>query len=77
MCTCDAATRRNLADAHWARIEQELQSAADATGAIRWDVSAASTTARAHMRAAGARHASGARHADQPGDHVRGRSRGG
>lgn len=61
----------------WTRIEHSLQRAADAAGAIDWDVSVDSTTARAHVHAAGARHDSAFRHAGEPEDHALGRSRGG
>jgi len=61
----------------WERIEQALIQRADATGKVGWDVSVDSTTARAHVHAAGARRDSSDRHADEPGDHALGRSRGG
>ena len=43
----------------WERIEQALIARADAVGKIGWDVSVDSTTARAHVHAAGARRDSG------------------
>lgn len=61
----------------WEQIEQSLIAAADAAGKIGWDVSVDSTTARAHVHAAGARHDSRERHQTEPDDHALGRSRGG
>lgn len=61
----------------WQRIEEALLAAADAVGKIDWQVSVDSTTARAHIHAAGARHDSGERILDEPDHHGLGRSRGG
>jgi hypothetical protein len=68
---------------HWARILTALQAVADVDGRIVWDVSADSTTVRAHQHAAGARKGGHLR-AEPPGgtgaepaDHALGRSRGG
>lgn len=64
----------------WERIEQSLIAAADAAGKagkVGWDVSVDSTTARAHVHAAGARRDSQVRHEAEPHDHALGRSRGG
>lgn len=61
----------------WRHIEQALLGAADAAGKVTWQVSVDSTTARAHVHAAGARRDSGDRHAAEPDDHALGRSRGG
>lgn len=61
----------------WERIEQALITAADAAGKVEWQVSVDSTTARAHVHAAGARHDSTERIPDEPADHAFGRSRGG
>jgi transposase len=47
--------RRWQRDGTWQRIVTGLQAVADAAGAITWDVSVDSTTARAHQHAAGAR----------------------
>jgi transposase len=61
----------------WGRIEQALIQAADAAGEIGWEVAVDSTTARAHVHAAGARRDSRERHEAEPDDHALGRSRGG
>jgi transposase len=61
----------------WERIEQALVAEADATGKVGWDVSVDSTTARAHLHAAGARRDSSERIEGEPDDHALGRSRGG
>lgn len=61
----------------WERIEQSLIAAADAAGKVDWQVSVDSTTARAHVHAAGARRDSSQRIPDEPEDHAFGRSRGG
>ena len=61
----------------WARIESALRAAADAAGALSWQVSVDSTTARAHVHAAGARRDSVDRVAGEPDHHALGRSRGG
>jgi transposase len=50
-----ALFRRWQRDGTWARVLTALQAIADAAGQIVWDVSVASTTARAHQHAAGAR----------------------
>ncbi|MFE2411085.1 IS5 family transposase [Kitasatospora sp. NPDC059408] len=75
--------RRWQRDGIWHRVLTQLQSLADAKGAIVWDLSVDSAVCRAHQHAAGAR-----RHGDlqkespgglftEPGDHGLGRSRGG
>lgn len=61
----------------WKQIEQTLIATADATGKVTWQVSVDSTTARAHVHAAGARRDSSERVPDEPADHALGRSRGG
>ena len=61
----------------WERIEETLIQAADAAGKVDWDVSVDSTTARAHVHAAGARRDSSDRLVGEPDDHALGRSRGG
>lgn len=61
----------------WEQIEQALIQQADAAGKVGWDVSVDSTTARAHVHAAGARGDSRDRHQREPADHALGRSRGG
>ena len=61
----------------WKHIELTLVAAADATGKVTWQVSVDSTTARAHVHAAGARRDSLDRHTAEPHDHALGRSRGG
>lgn len=61
----------------WERIEETLIQAADAAGKVDWDVSVDSTTARAHVHAAGARRDSSDRIVGEPDDHALGRSRGG
>lgn len=64
----------------WRHLEQALLAAADAAdaaGKVTWQVSVDSTTARAHVHAAGARRDSGNRHEAEPEDHALGRSRGG
>ena len=61
----------------WSRIEAELRARADEDGKLGWDVSVDSTTARAHIHAAGARRDSAQRVEGEPDDHALGRSRGG
>lgn len=61
----------------WEDLERALVAAADAAGKIGWEVSVDSTTARAHVHAAGARRDSSERIAEEPDDHALGRSRGG
>ncbi|MET7370865.1 IS5 family transposase [Streptomyces sp. NPDC005566] len=75
--------RRWQRDGTWHRILSRLQSLADATGSITWDLSIDSTVCRAHQHAAGARKR-GDLHKEppggvfiEPGDHGLGRSRGG
>jgi transposase len=76
--------RRWQRDGTWARILTRLQAAADAAGAICWQVSVDSTVCRAHQHAAGARREGhcqreppGGTGAAEPADHGLGRSRGG
>lgn len=59
----------------WAMLVTALQSRADASGLITWDVSVDSTIVRAHQHAAGARRDLAVR--GEPDDHGLGRSRGG
>ncbi|PIE25873.1 MAG: IS5/IS1182 family transposase, partial [Micrococcales bacterium] len=61
----------------WTRVEASLREAADRNGRLSWQVSVDSTTARAHVHAAGARRDSVDRVAGEPGHHALGRSRGG
>jgi transposase len=61
----------------WARVEAALRAQADANGKLSWQVSVDSTTARAHIHAAGARRDSVNRVAGEPDHHALGRSRGG
>jgi transposase len=61
----------------WERIEAALIAAADARGSLSWQVSVDSTTARAHVHAAGARRDSVDLVAGEPDHHALGRSRGG
>ena len=61
----------------WDRIEAALHATADARGKLSWQVSVDSTTARAHIHAAGARRDSVERVAGEPEHHALGRSRGG
>ena len=61
----------------WHRMEAELRATADANGALSWQVSVDSTTARAHIHAAGGRRDSVERVAGEPDHHALGRSRGG
>lgn len=61
----------------WARVEDALRQASNSAGKLSWQVSVDSTTARAHIHAAGARHDSVNRGAGEPDHHVLGRSRGG
>ncbi len=61
----------------WRHIEEQLLAAADAAGKVDWQVSVDSTTARAHVHAAGARRDSSQRIPEEPEDHALGRSRGG
>ncbi len=61
----------------WAHLEDALRAAADATGLLSWQVSVDSTTARAHIHAAGARRDSINSVAGEPDHHALGRSRGG
>ncbi|MBG0819340.1 IS5 family transposase [Planomonospora sp. ID91781] len=75
--------RRRQRAGVWARIVTALQTRADATGLITWEVSVDSTICRAHQHAAGARR-DGSTQLEPPGgltgepdDHALGRSRGG
>src|SRR4051794_29438897 len=61
----------------WAQVEQALIADADAVGKVAWQVSVDSTTARAHVHAAGARRDGSDRIGEEPADHALGRSRGG
>ena len=61
----------------WGRVEAALRDAADAAGKLSWQVSVDSTTARAHIHAAGARRDSVERVVGEPEHHALGRSRGG
>ena len=61
----------------WERIEGALRATADAQGVLSWQVSVDSTTARAHVHAAGARRDSVDRVVGEPEHHDLGRSRGG
>jgi transposase len=61
----------------WERIESALIGAVDAQGKLSWQASVDSTTARAHVHAAGARRDSVKLVAGEPGHHALGRSRGG
>jgi transposase len=61
----------------WQRIEAALVAAADHRRALCWQVSIYSTTARAHIHAAGARRDSFGRVVGEPDHHALGRSRGG
>ena len=61
----------------WGRVEAALRDAADAAGKLSWQVSVDSTTARAHIHAAGARRDSVERVVGEPDHHALGRSRGG
>ncbi len=61
----------------WERIEAALLAQDDAAGALAWQVSVDSTTARAHVHAAGARTDSPTRVAGEPEHHGLGRSGGG
>ena len=61
----------------WARVEDALRAAADARGQLSWQVSVDSTTARAHVHAAGAHRDSVGSVAGEPDHHALGRSRGG
>lgn len=75
--------RRWQRDGTWAQVVTGLQAAADAAGAICWQVSVDSTVWRAHQHAAGARRDGGAQREPpggvgaEPADHGLGRSRGG
>jgi len=75
--------RRWQRDGTWQRIVTGLQTSADAAGAITWDVSVDSTSARAHQHAAGARRRGDLQKEPpggvraEPADHALGRSRGG
>ncbi|WSQ15138.1 IS5 family transposase [Streptomyces sp. NBC_01231] len=75
--------RRWQRDGTWHRVLTQLQTLADAKGAITWDLSVDSTVCRAHQHAAGARK-QGDLQKEPPGgvftepvDHGLGRSRGG
>jgi hypothetical protein len=59
----------------WERIESALIGAADAQGKLSWQASVDSTTARAHVYAAGARRDSVKLVAGEPNHHALGRSR--
>lgn len=61
----------------WARVEVALRETANRTGRLSWQVSVDSTTARAHVHAAGARRDSVNRVPGEPDHHALGRSRGG
>ena len=61
----------------WDRIESQLRAQAAAARKLSWQVSVDSTTSRAHVHAAGARHDSVNRVAGEPDHHALGRSRGG
>lgn len=61
----------------WDRIESALRSRAATAKRVSWQVSVDSTTARAHIHAAGARQDSVDRVAGEPDHHALGRSRGG
>ncbi len=61
----------------WGRVEAALREAADTAGKLSWQVSVDSTTARAHIHAAGARRDSVDRVVGEPDHHALGRSRGG
>ena len=61
----------------WERVEDALRARADETGELDWQVSVDSTTARAHIHAAGARRDSVDRVAGEPDHHALGVSRGG
>lgn len=61
----------------WDRIESALRSRAAAAKSSSWQVSVDSTTARAHIHAAGSRRDSVDRVAGEPDHHALGRSRGG
>ncbi len=61
----------------WERIESALIGAADAQGKLSWQASVDSTTARAHVHAAGARRDSVNLVAGEPDHPALGRSRGG
>ncbi|WP_420706614.1 IS5 family transposase [Streptomyces sp. BoleA5] len=75
--------RRWQRDGTWHRVLTQLQSLADAKGAITWDPSVDSTVCRAHQHAAGARKRGDLKKElpggvfAEPGDHGLGRSRGG
>jgi transposase len=76
-------SRRWQRDGTWHRVLTQLQTLADAKGAITWDLSVDSTVCRAHQHAAGARK-QGDLQKEPPGgvftepvDHGLGRSRGG
>lgn len=75
--------RRWQRDGTWRRILTRLQSLADVTGSITWDLSVDSTVCRAHQHAAGARKRGDLQKEPpggvfiEPGDHGLGRSRGG
>ncbi|MEV7427940.1 transposase [Streptomyces sp. NPDC091212] len=75
--------RRWQRNGTWHRILTQLQSLADANGAITWDLSVDSTVCRAHQHAAGDRKQGDLRKEPpgglftEPSDHGLGRSRGG
>ncbi|MFC0057258.1 IS5 family transposase [Streptomyces actinomycinicus] len=75
--------RRWQRDGAWHRVLAQLQSLADANGAITWDLSVDSTVCRAHQHAAGARKRGDLQKESpggdftEPADHALGRSRGG
>ncbi|MGW3658721.1 transposase [Streptomyces sp. NPDC005151] len=75
--------RRRQREGVWARVLTALQTRADASGLITWELNVDSTVCRAHQHAAGARR-DGAGQKEPPGgvraepdDHGLGRSRGG
>lgn len=56
----------------WLKIEAKLQSQADAQGKLGWGISINSTTARARIHAANARHDSPERINGEPNNHALG-----
>ncbi|MFH8368639.1 IS5 family transposase [Streptomyces sp. NPDC018031] len=75
--------RRWQRDGTWRRVLAELQTQADASSLITWDINVDSTVCRAHQHAAGARRKGDAQVEppggvdSEPDDHGLGRSRGG
>lgn len=74
---CTPCSRAGSCSGVWGRVEAALREAADAAGKLSWQVSVDSTTARAHIHAAGARRDSAERVVGEPEHHALGRSRGG